>query len=92
MTAPTVRPRIRAGSYDTFDRRYRPVMTPEDGIMRDWADPAIRAADERKVWTVVDCDGVLYLTPGFATVNYFARVLCEVPWSDAEFANPGYRY
>ena len=88
----TVKPRTRAGSWAVFDRRYKPVTDADDAILRLWNDPQIKTADPSLVWTVVDCDGRLYVVPGIATVNYFARILCSVPWNDSEVNNTGYIY
>jgi hypothetical protein len=91
MNAPIVKPRTRAGSWDTFDRRYKPTTRGEE-VLRDWDDPALQGVDERLIWTVVSVDGREYVTPGYATVNYLGRILCAVPWGDTEFSNPGYSY
>ena len=81
---------MRARSYAVFERRYQPVEHGES-ILRDWQDiPS--DTDEHLVWTVVDCDGRLYLTPGYTYVNYLGRVLCAKPWPEAEFSGPGYVY
>lgn len=84
----------RARPYDVFDRRYGPIPLPDDSLLRDYRDPEIRAADPHLVWTVVEGDtgDKLYLVPGFATVNYMGRVLCERPWPDEEQGKPGYVY
>jgi hypothetical protein len=84
--------RKRTGSADVFDKRYQPIPRPDGSLLRDWNDPEILAADIRYVWSVTDCDGRLYVTPGYAVVNYFGRLLCAVPWPDVEMENPDYRY
>jgi hypothetical protein len=84
--------RVRARSWAVFDRRYGPTDGPDGTPLRNWDDPAVQSADDRLVWTVVDCDGRTYLVPGFATVNYLGRVLCRRPWADAEFSGSGYVY
>jgi hypothetical protein len=87
----------RAGTYNTFERRYGPIPLPDDSLLRDYRDPEIlQAFDEKRfnyVWTVVEGDtGKLYLVPGFTTVNYLGRVLCERPWPEEEVGKPGYVY
>lgn len=90
--------RSRAGTYSTFVRRYQPVEGGDGGITRPWDDPQVLAAFDRiegyrLVWTIVDGEGGrTYLVPGFATVNYVARVLCTKPWPDEEMHNPGYAW
>jgi hypothetical protein len=90
----TLKQRKITGTYAAFERRYGPIVTSEaDGqITRDWDDPALKDVDIHLIWTIVDCEGKLVLVPGYATVNYFARVLCERPWGDDEEFNTGYIY
>jgi hypothetical protein len=83
--------RSKALSWATFERRYLPVYDGEN-VSRDYRDPAIMSADESLVWTIVDCEGKSYVVPGFATVNYMGRVLCQRPYSETEWGNPGYIY
>lgn len=86
-----VKMRSRAGSPDTFERRYCPIEAPDGGMIWHWQDvPA--GTDERKIWTLLDCDGVLYVTPGIHSVNYVGRLITEKPWCDVEYMNPGYRW
>ncbi len=92
MTQVTVKPRTRAGSYETFDRRYGIVPAADDNDMRDHYDDDCKAAAPRTIWTVLDCDGVLYVSPGAHAVNRIGFVITEREWSDIEHANPGYRW
>ena len=97
MPAPIVKvpPRTRVLSWECFDRRYEARAAHDGTVLFDYADPAVMHAlntEPRRVWTVVDCDGALYVVPGLASVNYFARIVTERAWSDTEETNPGYRY
>lgn len=83
--------RKRAALYSTFEKRYEPLETEDGSILRNWQDIP-DGTDEHYVWTVTDCDGTLYLSPGYASVNYMGRVLCAKPWPEEEFALPGYYY
>lgn len=83
--------RTRPGLWETFEKRYQPIEADDGSICRHWIDIP-DDTDERNVWTVVDCDGRLYLTPGYASVNYMGRVLCANPWPDEEISLPGYRF
>jgi hypothetical protein len=91
-------PRQRAGTYEVFARRYGPLEALDGGIVRAWDDTEVLQAFDSEcfdfVWTLVEGDsgGKLYLVPGFATVNYVGRVLCERPWPDSELLAPGYLY
>lgn len=84
-----IRKRKRAGSWRTFERRYKPIEGPDGSFQRDHRTIGDET-DARFVWTIVEAEGRLYVVPGFATVNYVSRVLCENPWSDIEFECPGY--
>ena len=85
-----VKPRQRAGSWASFVRRYRPIEQQDGDVVRSWSDRKVLGANERLIWTLVDCDGTAYVVPGFHTVNYVGRILCEIEWSDIEELNPGY--
>lgn len=82
----------RALSYEVFERRYDPIEARDGSVLRHWDDFAVRDADPRQVWSVIDVDGALYVVAGLATVNYLGRLLTRRGWSDVEFSNPGYRY
>jgi hypothetical protein len=83
--------RTRAGRFETFERRYEPIEAEDGSILHDWRSIP-KDTEQHYVWTLVDCDGRLMLSPGYATVNYMGRVLCAKPWPDEEFTLPGYYY
>ena len=93
MSAPSVKPRSRMGSWASFERRYQPIAssTIDDTVLRDWREIPT-GTDIHLVWTVLDCDGRLCIVPGFASVNYYARILCTNPWPEIEEGMPGYVY
>lgn len=85
------RPRTRSGSRSTFERRFRPIDSPHQTVW--WQRDQLPAdVDPHRVWTIIDCDGKLYVLPGFHLVNRIDYVLCEVPWSDEDLQQPPYRY
>ena len=84
-------PRKRAGSWCTFERRFRPLDGP-DGAQYWPREELPKDIDFRLVWTILDCDGKLYVSPGFHFVNRIDYVLCEVPWTDEDLQQPDYRY
>jgi hypothetical protein len=52
-----------------------------------WDTSEVTSGDRdnyRHWWTVLDCDGRLYLSAGFRFVNRLGYVHCEVPWADAD--------
>jgi len=82
--------RTRAGSWRVFERRFRPVIR-EDGSLIWHIDEVPRPVVGREWWTVVDCNGKLYLSAGFRFVNRIGYVRCTVPWSDTD-QHRDYRY
>jgi hypothetical protein len=87
----TIRLRTRAGSFRTFERRFGPIETENGTLIRDREDLPVNV-DPRLVWTVLDCDGRLYLSPGFRFVNRIGYVLCRTPWTDGDEGQPDYCY
>lgn len=64
---------------DFFDL-YGALESPS-GIML-WDESELPAhIDENHTWSVVDCDGKLYLSAGFHIVNCIGYVLCAKPYN-----------
>ena len=83
--------RTRCGRWRSFARRFRPIDGP-DGT-HCWRFKQLpKDAGPRRVWTITDCDGQLYVRPGYRFVNRAGYVLCEVPWTDEDRLQPDYRY
>jgi len=85
------RPRTRCGSWSTFERRFKPIDSPDQTAWwgREQLPPGV---DPHLVWTIVDCNGKLFVSPGFRFVDRIDYVLCEIPWTDEDLHQPGYRY
>jgi len=97
MTAAPSRParpfkqRARCGNWNTFERRFAPLPAPDHDVL--WEIGQVPPdVDDRYWWTVLDCEGQLYLSPGFRFVNRFAFVRCEQPWTEDDQQQPDYRY
>ena len=86
-----VKIRIRSGSWTTFERRFRPIDGP-DGATYWRYDQLPKDVDPHLVWTILDCEGKLYIAPGFRYVNRIDYVLCAVPWTDDDERQPAYLY
>lgn len=85
------RQRTRTGSWTTFERRFRPTDSPDQTVW--WSREQVPAGiDPHLVWTIVDCEGKLCVSPGFHIVNRIDYVVCEVPWTDEDIHQPSYRY
>ena len=82
--------RTRAGSWNTFERRFKPIIREAGSLI--WHNDEIpRPIVGRHWWTVLDCDGKLYLGAGFHYVNRIGYIRCETPWTDADRLRD-YRY
>lgn len=60
------RHRTRTGSWRTFERRFQPIDGP-NGALHWHRDPLPDNVDPHRVWTILDCDGKLYLSPDSAS-------------------------
>jgi len=72
---------MRAMTYATFERKYKPKLTTYlDGEHVDRFDlTQVEACDPELIWTMLDCDGVLYLAAGIHWVNRTGDyIVCEV--------------
>lgn len=70
-------------SFDAFEKRYSPLGNGEGSILLETygADfDKVRDADESKVWTLLDCEGVLLVASGFHFVNRLNYILTAKPW------------
>ena len=70
-------------SSDEWEERFKPVYNEygaPDEITPD--DPRwLELVEARKVWTMLDCDGDLYVSPGVRFVNRMSYHYTELPWS-----------
>jgi hypothetical protein len=73
-----------------FEQKFEPLPAPHHDYL--WETHQVpKDADGRYWWTVIDCDGRLYLVPGFRFVNRFAYVRCANPWNEQD-AGLEYQY
>lgn len=92
MAKPVIKPRKRAGSFETFVKIYEPLELPDGLIMREW-DQIPPNVEAFYIWTVVEGDNnKVYVVPGVSIVNRIGYIWCAVPWDDTEYANPGYLF
>ncbi|MGA9765734.1 MAG: hypothetical protein WBQ49_13815 [Rhodomicrobium sp.] len=92
MTRPSPPKTTRARPWRVFERRFQPIARPDCTMLWEASEvPHSERNNSRHWWTVLDCDGHLYLSTGFCFVNRLAYLRCAVPWSDAD-AFVEYRY
>ena len=82
--------RTRAGSFDLFYKRYQPKENADGSLIFDWDD--VKGMNYRYVWTVVEAENKMYLSPGFHIVDRIGYVIAQKPWGSMESYCPGYRY
>lgn len=94
-----LKPATKAVAYRWFEKRYEPIPDPlnPDIVYREFDDPEwerLKTVKDgfRYVWTIVDCDGKLYLLPGYHFVNRINWVLTKNPWPDEENQRGGYTW
>jgi hypothetical protein len=71
-------------SDDNWDSQFDPEYN-EDGTLRE-----IRLGDERwdelmaanRIWTMLDCDGNMFISPGAHIVNHMSFHVTRLPWTD----------
>ena len=71
-------------SDDNWDSQFDPDYN-EDGTLREvrQGDPDWdKLVAENRVWTMVDCDGSLYISPGVHFVNRMSYHTTRLPWTD----------
>ena len=69
---------------DAWMEKFIPATNPDGTLVEissthpDWGG----LVEAKRVWTLVDCDGDLYLTPGVRIVNRMSYHYTEVPWTE----------
>jgi len=77
------RPCNRTGSWNDFERRFKPVIREDHSLI--WHNEEIpRPISDRHWWTILDCDGRLYVSSGFRYVNRIGYIQTEVAWTKAD--------
>ena len=60
-----------------FTFKYNPISNEDDDWQID-TDTDLSLIDNKKIWTVIDCDGALVLTAGKHFVNRMYYVVTEI--------------
>lgn len=82
---------MRKSDYDTWYDKFKPITI--ESLETDDVSPrmyetygedlkSVQQADVKKIWTLLDCDGKLYLSPGFHIVNRLNYFICENDWDE----------
>lgn len=78
--------------YEEFENKYQPLnnllvkdapfgekMFETYGPELDYVKDNI---NKNTVWTILDCDGELYISAGYHIVNRIGYLITEIPWED----------
>lgn len=77
--------------WSTFERLFQPEPKLDGSLLWDYAEIP-RDANARHWWTVVECDGKLFVSAGFHVVNRLAYLKCANAWGGDWSAHPEYCY
>jgi hypothetical protein len=92
LEKPMTEQRTRARSFALFEKRFHPLIREHSTLI--WNLDELPAAARNMIchwWTVLDCDGKLYLSAGLRFVNRIGYVRCQTPWTDPD-QHIDYRY
>jgi hypothetical protein len=42
----------------------------------------IKSTPLEYVWTMIDVDGKMYISPGISVINRLHYIICDIPWGD----------
>lgn len=85
--------------YDEWEVQFRPIKNslrddaPYDGRMFETfgeEEDYVKRQDPRLIWTVLDCDGLLWLSPGWHFVNRFGYFVTQKPFEKIDEEGEGY--
>lgn len=78
-------------TYDQWFDTFKPIKNHIDktssfnGCMFETYGPerdAVKSHAINKIWTFIECDGVMLISPGYHLVNRQGYFVTEVPWTD----------
>jgi hypothetical protein len=83
---------MRRDDYDVFCDKFKPVTTEENGNGPElrkfhWAGKDLedlKKYPDNQIWTMLDCDGKIYIVPGWHYVNRMDYLITEVPWKEGQ--------
>ena len=85
---------MRKNDYTVFCEKFKPKMS-EDGeelTKFHWGGEdlvELQKTPPDRIWTILDCDGKLYISPGWHYVNRLEYLITEIPYKEGQ---RDYRY
>ena len=83
----------RKSDYDMWYNKFIPILTEsletKDKSPRMYETygediKLLKLIPSNHIWTLLDCDGNLYLSPGFHIVNRLNYFICTIPFKEGE--------
>lgn len=80
---------MRRDDYSVFCDKFKPHMENnnefDEGIkMYETFDPRVKEYTSEYIWTLVDCEGKMYIIPGWHYVNRMNYIITEIPWKEGQ--------
>ncbi len=81
-------------SFDKWAEKFQPLINPasenDQFCYVDDFELAQAADNIKRAWTLLDCDGKLYIAEGLHHVNRFAYIITRKPYTDGDTYNIKY--
>lgn len=77
---------MKPKKYVAFEQLYEPMVRPDGSILFETYGEDLQQVihtDNHYVWTLVDCDGDLFITAGYHLVNRMNYIITQKPWQDS---------
>jgi hypothetical protein len=79
---------MRREDFDIFVDKFNPLYnaTGDSFLIETYGEDyeKVKKAGHEYVWTLLDCDGKMYLTPGIRWVNRMNYIICQKPWKEGQ--------
>jgi len=77
---------MKPKKYVAFEKIYEPVVRPDGSILFETYGEDLQRVmqtDHDRIWTLVDCDGDLFITAGYHLVNRMNYIITNHAWRDS---------
>ncbi len=78
---------MRKEDFEIFIQKFCPVEQSQDNFLFETYGPdwdKVKTTDPQLIWTLLDCNGKLYISPGRAFVNRMNYFICKNPWKEGQ--------
>jgi hypothetical protein len=78
----------RGDDFSVFCNKFQPIMEDPDELKKyHWAGEdleQLQNEDVHNIWTILDCDGKMYISPGWHYVNRMDYLITKHPWKEGQ--------